>query len=305
MFLAKPKVLQRLSHRSTTCCLKCNLAGFDLSGATKQVRQILNNLDSSIQWEFAGQSKEMSASLRSMQFALALAIFLVYVIMASAFESILHPFVILFSVPLAIVGVIAGLWVLQMPISVISLIGQCACWCGREQRHCARRYDHRKRNNGWKNTAISEAAKLRLRPIAITIPKLCWDRCLWRWVMVKVLRFNNVGMDNRWSIIVNTLTLIVIPIVYQILTNIFERTAVEGHKHEMLLDFLEKPVWSAGSLWHFVTLGPLHGHGFRNIPFILLGVVIVDLGTHRMHNPESQRRKFFYPLKTEYRILKD
>ena len=56
--------------------------GFDLSGATADVQGLLTDLDDAIQWEFAGQSKEMGESLTSMQFALGLAIFLVYVIMA-------------------------------------------------------------------------------------------------------------------------------------------------------------------------------------------------------------------------------
>ena len=63
----------------------------------------LGNREDNISWEIAGQSQEMERSLQSMQLALYLAIFLVYVIMASSFESLLHPFIILFSVPLAFI----------------------------------------------------------------------------------------------------------------------------------------------------------------------------------------------------------
>ena len=135
--------------------------GFDLSGAT-DVRELLTDLDDSIQWEFVGQSKEMGESLTSMQFALALAIFLVYVIMASAFESVLHPFVILFSVPLAIVGVIVGLWLVKMPISVISLIGTIVL-AGVVVNNAIVLVDtiNRKRADGLdKDTAIFEACKV-------------------------------------------------------------------------------------------------------------------------------------------------
>ena len=75
------------------------------------------------QAEMGGQNREMQRSLSSMQFALMLALFLVYVIMASTFESILHPFVILLSVPLALVGVGAGLLITQTAVSVVVLIG--------------------------------------------------------------------------------------------------------------------------------------------------------------------------------------
>ena len=48
----------------------------------------------------------MNASTRSMLFAFGLAIFLVYLVMASQFESLVHPFVIMFSIPLALVGAV-------------------------------------------------------------------------------------------------------------------------------------------------------------------------------------------------------
>ena len=81
--------------------------------------------------------------------------------MASAFESILHPFVILFSVPLAIVGVIVGLWMLSMPISVISLIGTIVL-SGVVVNNAIVLVDtiNRKRTDGLdKDTAIFEAAE--------------------------------------------------------------------------------------------------------------------------------------------------
>ena len=80
------------------------------------------------------------------------------------------PFVILFSVPLAIVGVIVGLWMLSMPISVINLIGTIVL-SGVVVNNAIVLVDtiNRKRTDGLdKDTAIFEAAKLRLRPIAIT-----------------------------------------------------------------------------------------------------------------------------------------
>ncbi|HBY87523.1 MAG TPA: hypothetical protein DEO86_16805, partial [Colwellia sp.] len=59
---------------------------------------------------FGGQSEEMQQSFNSMLMALTLAVFLVYLVMASQFESLLQPLLILFSVPLAGVGSIYGLY---------------------------------------------------------------------------------------------------------------------------------------------------------------------------------------------------
>ena len=56
-----------------------------------------------------GQQEEMARSIRSLLMAMGLAIFLVYLVMASQFESFLHPFVIIFTLPLGAIGVVAAL----------------------------------------------------------------------------------------------------------------------------------------------------------------------------------------------------
>ncbi len=58
-----------------------------------------------------------------MQFALALAIFLVYLVMASQFESLVHPFVILFTIPLALVGAVLALFITGTTVNVVAFIG--------------------------------------------------------------------------------------------------------------------------------------------------------------------------------------
>ena len=70
-----------------------------------------------------GQNEEMEASFASLQFALILALIMVYLVMASLFESLLHPFVIMFTVPLAGVGAIFGLWITGTGVSVVVFIG--------------------------------------------------------------------------------------------------------------------------------------------------------------------------------------
>ena len=65
----------------------------------------------------------MERSFDSMKLALSLAVFLVYLVMASQFESLLHPFVILGSVPLSLVGVLGTLWLFDVRLSIVVLIG--------------------------------------------------------------------------------------------------------------------------------------------------------------------------------------
>ncbi|MCC5853442.1 MAG: efflux RND transporter permease subunit, partial [Alkalimonas sp.] len=73
--------------------------------------------------EVVGQSEEMSRAYQSLMMALLLAVFLVYLVMASQFENLLQPLVILFTVPLAGAGAILGLWLTGTGLSVIVFIG--------------------------------------------------------------------------------------------------------------------------------------------------------------------------------------
>lgn len=70
-----------------------------------------------------GPSQMMSEGLGDMAKALILAILLVYMIMASQFESLLHPFTIMFTMPLAVIGVIAGLFVTGYALGITAMIG--------------------------------------------------------------------------------------------------------------------------------------------------------------------------------------
>ena len=70
-----------------------------------------------------GQNEEMQVAFASLQFAILLSVFLVYLVMASQFESLVHPFVIMFTFPFSIIGVVATLVLTGQTISVVVLIG--------------------------------------------------------------------------------------------------------------------------------------------------------------------------------------
>ncbi len=81
------------------------------------------NLHEGSDYIVSGQHLEMENSLASLRFALLLAVFLVYVVMASQFESFKAPFIILLTVPVAVVGVIITLWSFGLPLSVMVFLG--------------------------------------------------------------------------------------------------------------------------------------------------------------------------------------
>lgn len=97
----------------------------DLGRVSTQVEDVVAAIEEThtVQGVVAGQAREMSGSLASLAFTTALSLFLVYVVMASTFESLHHPLLIMFSVPFAGVGLVLGLVVTGLPISAIGGMG--------------------------------------------------------------------------------------------------------------------------------------------------------------------------------------
>ncbi len=150
-----------------------NLNYGDLGSAAEEIGSIVGGIprpaDMSV--NIAGQNREMIMSFRSLQLALLLAIFLVYLVMASQFESFLHPFVILFTIPLALIGAVFALWITGMTISVVVFIGLILL-AGIVVNNAIVLIDliNQLRSAGMeKMQAIVEGGRSRLRPILMTM----------------------------------------------------------------------------------------------------------------------------------------
>ncbi len=152
--------------------MSSNLAYGDLSEAVLQAQQILTQqqFPSSIQARFGGQNEEMEQSFDSLKIALVLAIFLVYLVMASQFESLLHPLLILIAVPMALAGSIIGLFITGTHLSVVVFIGliMLAGIVVNNAIVLVDRINQLRQEGMDKLTAINQAAQSRLRPIMMT-----------------------------------------------------------------------------------------------------------------------------------------
>jgi len=162
----------RRGNQERLALVEANLAYGDLGSAVSEVQALLADmrLPYGLKMYIKGQSEEMSASFRSLMFALGLAVVLVYLVMASQFESLLHPFVILFSIPLAAVGVALALWLTGTSLSVIVFIGLIML-AGIVVNNAIVLLDliNQLRERGMdRMSAIREGARLRLRPIMMT-----------------------------------------------------------------------------------------------------------------------------------------
>jgi HAE1 family hydrophobic/amphiphilic exporter-1 len=168
-----------------------------------------------------GQQEEMERSFRSLMLAGALAIFLVYLVMACEFESLMHPFVIMLTVPLGCVGTILGLAVMGQSIDVVAIIGFLIL-VGVVVDNAIVLIDgvNQLREQGLTRLeALREAGKKRLRPILMT------SACTILGLLPMALGIGE-GAELQQPLAVaviggmtlgTLLTLIVIPVVYSLL----------------------------------------------------------------------------------------
>jgi HAE1 family hydrophobic/amphiphilic exporter-1 len=166
-----PSEISRINQQRVVR-ISANLAYGDLGLAVIDAKQAINNINLpfSLQANVAGQSEEMKASFDSLYLALALAVFMVYIVMASQFESFLHPFLILFTVPMACAGSIYGLALTGTHVSVVVFIGliMLSGIVVNNAIVLIDRINQLRQSGIQKSDAIIEAASSRLRPILMT-----------------------------------------------------------------------------------------------------------------------------------------
>jgi HAE1 family hydrophobic/amphiphilic exporter-1 len=203
--------------------ITANLDGRDLGGASADIQNALAEMTLPVGFEtrLGGQRQEMETSFESMRFAILLAIFMVYLVMASQFESLLHPFVILFSVPFSLIGVVGTLWILDISLSVVVLIGVILL-AGIVVNNAIILVDYtnRLRAEGMaKVEALKRAGEVRLRPILMTTATTVLG-------LLPMAISHGEGSELRAPMAITViggllastaLTLLIIPVVYTIL----------------------------------------------------------------------------------------
>ena len=166
-----PSEIRRVDQQRTAL-ITANLRDADLATVSRDIVTALDGLEfpAGFTYVVAGQNKEMQTSLNSLLLAFALALFLVYIVMASQFESLLQPLLIMATVPLALVGVILVLWLGGIPVSIMVFLGLIIL-AGIVVNNAIVLIDYINtlRDRGLPlEEAISEAGRARLRPILMT-----------------------------------------------------------------------------------------------------------------------------------------
>src|SRR4030042_779071 len=167
-----PAQLER-KYQQRMVFVSANTTGRELGSIAAEIeKKILQmKIPEGFSIQLKGARQEQKDAFQTLFFALGLAILLVYMVLASQFGSLLHPFLIMFSVPLGIIGVIWALFLTGNTLSVISFIG-IIMMVGIVVSNAIILIDYinrlRKEEKVELREAIIRAGRIRLRPILMT-----------------------------------------------------------------------------------------------------------------------------------------
>ncbi|BBF44322.1 RND multidrug efflux transporter [Lachnospiraceae bacterium KM106-2] len=197
--------------------------GYNIGLVSQKVEKEFKNysLPNGYELEFTGENETINESLGELVKMLLLAVVFIYLIMVAQFQSLLSPFIVLFTIPLAFTGGFLGLWLTGMEVSVISMIGF-VMLSGIVVNNGIVLVDYinQLRLDGMeKREAIVEAGKVRMRPILMTALTTVLG-------LSSMALAKGMGSDMMQPIAIVTIggliyatimTLFVVPVMYDIL----------------------------------------------------------------------------------------
>ncbi len=216
------------TDRERSLLLTANLEGIPLSDALKALGGILErDLPHGYHAKPAGQTEEYAESMSSLLFALALSILIVYMVLASQFNSLVHPFTIMFALPPAAVGALLALFLTGNTFNIMSMIGIILLF-GLVTKNSILLVDLtiQKRAEGLdREAALRVACPIRLRPILMTAVSMIFG-------VLPVALALGQGAEARAPMAIATaggmttstvLTLFIVPVVYAVLDAAVEK----------------------------------------------------------------------------------
>lgn len=218
-------------NRFTSATVSASLAaGYTLGQGLEEMDRIAAEvLDDRFQTALSGSSLEFKQSASNLYFAFALALVLIYLILAAQFESFRDPLTIMFTVPLALSGALFSLWYFNETLNIFSQIGMIML-IGLVTKNgilIVEFANQRKAQDLPVMEAIKDAAKTRFRPILMTSLSTILG-------ILPIALAIGAGAESRVSMgvaviggmfIATFLTLFVIPAIYSFLTSKHKRLA--------------------------------------------------------------------------------
>lgn len=233
-------------NRIRAITLEANLAdGYTLGEALDYLNNIAaTHLPAEAVISYKGQSQDLQSSGQSIYFIFALALVVVFLVLAAQFESYVHPLVIMLTVPMAMIGALIGLYVFGQSLNIYSQIGLIML-VGLTAKNgiLIVEFCNQLRDEGHEfEQAIIEAATIRLRPILMTAITTAFG------AVPLILSFG-AGAETRMvigivvltGIIASTVfTLVIVPVMYRLLArNTQSPLAMETELNRQLQDHTE------------------------------------------------------------------
>ncbi len=220
-FVDSPAQIERM-NRQRTVLIGANVYGRPLGDVVRDFREELKGIDvpPGFSVTMMGETQAMDESFTSMVEALLLSILLMYMLMAALYESLLYPLVVMFALPVSIVGALGGLFLTGQTLSMASMIGMIMLM-GLVGKNGILLVDYTNtlRSRGKSRyDALIEAGPTRLRPILMTTAAMVM-------AMLPVALRIGQGAETRspMGVVViggmissTLLTLVLIPVVYTI-----------------------------------------------------------------------------------------
>lgn len=149
-----------------------SVIGRDIQSVSNEIMQKLKeyNMPNGYEYSFGGETQQIQETFSDLFLAMAMAILLVYMIIAAQFESLIQPLSIMFSVPLALSGGFIGLYATGLPLNVVGIIGFIIL-VGIVVNNAIVLVDYinnRRKRGEDRTVAILKAGPIRIRPILMT-----------------------------------------------------------------------------------------------------------------------------------------
>jgi len=169
--VAGPQDLRRFNRLRSITISSGLTPGYSLGEALKYLERVVKEeAPGGVRLEYDGESRELKEAGSALLWTFVMALVIVYLVLAAQFESFIHPFVILTTVPLALTGALVGLFIFNAPVTVFSGIGA-VLLVGLAAKNGVLIVEFanqlRDRGRGFVE-AVIEASVIRLRPVLMT-----------------------------------------------------------------------------------------------------------------------------------------
>ncbi len=236
-----PATLER-TNRTRSITLKSQIIGKPAGSVSRDYasRLYLEEQPDGIEYLFGGQSKRTTDGLKTMGIAFAISILLVYLVLVGLYDSYFYPFVILFSIPLAVIGAFLALALAQQSLSIFSILGL-VMLVGLVGKNAILVVDFanalRKQGHAIQE-ALLQATRMRFRPILMTNLTMVFG-------LLPIALAQGAGSEWKnglaWALIGGLvssmlLTLVVVPVVYNASESLLGRLGVNLNKPKVRID---------------------------------------------------------------------